>query len=414
MPDTVQIAHKFLDAMASAAAGKYEQVLAEDAAMRMWRGDACEAFRPRDRVVKRLVEEWSAWYDPVMETVTVIGAADRAAVEFRIQATERQILVEHNRSAFLTILGDRVQVIDLYCPAPLRSARRKGWIAPATLTEEELKRLLDMNRFSFDVREWIPPNSSWRQTVSIDYGGTGGTTHPGGNGVAAALWTAEEADAKIEELLEYHRQRNLGFNWEVSTFDTPPDLAQRLERHGFALAGYSSLMALVGLDHLEDIPENPAAEIEVVDGSRDESIEDALDIVARSFRIPSDQMDQWRPGWRERMSDPKAREEELFFLARLGGKAVGTGRISFKAGMGRLTSGATLPEYRGRHVYSTILRRRLELARDRGYHVVTIDAGPMSRRVVERYGFREFGGFYTYGWMPVMDMDAIRSLVPDE
>jgi GNAT superfamily N-acetyltransferase/ketosteroid isomerase-like protein len=413
MPDTKQIAYKFLEALASADAGKYEEVLAEDAAMRIARWDGGEAYRPRDRVMKRLMEEWSAWPDPTMETFTVLGEDVRAAVEFRIQATERQRYVEHNRSAFLTIQDGRVQVIDLYCPMPLRSARRKGWIAPATLTEEELKRLFNMNRYSFDVREWIPPNAGWRQSMSIGYGGMGGA-HPGGNEVGGAAWTPEEADGKIEELLAYHRDRNLGFHWEVSTFDMPPDLGERLERHGFVRAGYTSIMARVGLDSLEDIPVNPNVEIELVDGSSDDSIQAAIQVVATSFSIPPAQMDQWRPGWYERIKDPKVREEELFFLARLAGKPIGTGRVNFKAGTGHLTSGATLPEYRGKHVYSTMLRRRLEQARTRGYHIVTIDAGPMSRRVVERYGFKEYGGMCIYGWMPVMDLDAIRSLVPQD
>jgi ketosteroid isomerase-like protein len=414
MPDSRQIAQKFLDALASGDAGRWEDVLAEDAGMRIERWDGGEVYRPRARVIKRLMDEWSAWCDPALESFTVLGEGDHAAVEFRIQATEQQRYVEHNRSAFLTMQEGRVQMIDLYCPAPLPSARRKGWLAPATLTEDELKRLFDMNRHAFDVREWVPPNSSWRQSLSIGYGGTGSGAHPGSNEVGGAHWTPEEADAKIEEMLAYHRERGLGFHWEVSTFDKPADLPARLERHGFVQAGYSAVMARVGLDHLEDIPVNPDVEIDLVDGSSDDAIEDAIRIVATCFSIPDEQMDQWRPGWYERIKDPKVREEELFFLARLDGKPVGTGRVHFKAGTGHLTSGATLPEYRSRHVYSTMLRWRLEQACTRGYSIVTIDAGPMSRRVVERYGFKEYGGTYIYGWMPVMDIEAIRSLVPQD
>jgi ketosteroid isomerase-like protein/GNAT superfamily N-acetyltransferase len=413
MSDTKQIAQKFLDALASHDAGKYEDVLAEDVGLRVARWDGGEVYRPRARVIKRLMDEWSAWCDATLETFTVLGDDGHAAVEFRIQATEQQRYVEHNRCAFLTIQDGHIQVIDLYCPAPLPSARRKGWIAPTTLTEDELKHLFDTNRHSFDVREWVPLNANWCENLSISFGGLGGT-HPGANEVEGAWWTPEEADAKIEEMLAYYRERNQGFHWEVSTFDTPLDLGERLERHGFVPAGYSSTMARIGLDNLEDIPANPNVEMELVDGSRDESIEEAIRIVAISFTIPQEQIDQWRPVWYERMKDPKARQEELFFMARLDGKPVGTGRITFKAGTAHLTSGATLPGYRRRHIYSTMLRRRLEQARARGYHIVTIDAGPMSRRVVERYGFKQYAGLYIYGWMPVIDLEAIRSLVPND
>ena len=79
-----------------------------------------------------------------------------------------------------------------------------------------------------------------------------------------------------------------------------------------------------------------------------------------------------------------------------------------------LGGAATLHEYRGRHLYSSLLRHRLEDARDRGYHLATIDAEPMSRRVVSRYGFTEHAKSYIYGWMPVMDEKVVRSLVPDD
>lgn len=72
------------------------------------------------------------------------------------------------------------------------------------------------------------------------------------------------------------------------------------------------------------------------------------------------------------------------------------------------------PEYRGRKVYSTLLKRRLAAARERGYHLAAIDAGPMSKRVVERHGFKEYGTVYVYGWMPEMDPEVIKTLVPDE
>jgi hypothetical protein len=34
--------------------------------------------------------------------------------------------------------------------------------------------------------------------------------------------------------------------------------------------------------------------------------------------------------------------------------------------------------------------------------------------VVERYGFKPHGTTHIYAWMPVMDMEVIRKLVPSE
>ena len=60
---------------------------------------------------------------------------------------------------------------------------------------------------------------------------------------------------------------------------------------------------------------------------------------------------------------------------------------------------------------STLLRRRLEGAHARGYHLAAINAEPMSRPIVERYGFNEYARNYIYGWMPIIDLEVIKSLV---
>jgi ketosteroid isomerase-like protein len=125
------IVGQFLAALASNDAAQYARVLREDAGLRIWGAQQTEVYRPRERVVKRLMDEWSAWNDATIETLGVVAHADRVAVEFRIRATENARYVEHNRTAFLVVKENLVQTIDLYSPAPLPSARRKGWIAPA-------------------------------------------------------------------------------------------------------------------------------------------------------------------------------------------------------------------------------------------------------------------------------------------
>jgi hypothetical protein len=56
----------------------------------------------------RFMEEWSSWPDATPESFDVLLQGDRVAVEFRIQATEHERYVEHNRSAFLTIKNDQM------------------------------------------------------------------------------------------------------------------------------------------------------------------------------------------------------------------------------------------------------------------------------------------------------------------
>jgi GNAT superfamily N-acetyltransferase len=410
MSDPTQLAHDFLAALASNNPTQFEAVLSEDVGMRLNRWDGREIYRPRKRVMQRFIDEWSSWPDPSLEGFDIVGTADRAAVEFRIQATENDRYVEHNRSAFLTIKDDKIHIIDLYCPEPVPSARRKNWIAPATLTDEELNRLFDSMNFSGDSREYIWPNSGGRMSLRGGRWGTG-AAHPGSNGVGGVRWTAEEADQKIEATIAYYREHNIGFQWWVNPFDTPTDLRERLERHGLILAGDAATMAHTHLDQL-DIPVNPRVEIEVMDGYHEESIDAMLQLMVTCFNMPADEVAERRPIWVERMRDPKERQVHTSYLARLNGQPAGFGRLSLRGGLGYLSAGAVLPEFRGQHVYSTLLRRRLEEAHAQGYHIVAIQAEPLSRPIVTRCGFKEYTRSYIYGWMPVIDVDVIKSLVP--
>ena len=389
-------AQKFLDALAAIDTAAFEAVLAEDAGLRRMGSDGAEAYRPRERVIGRLQAEWSAWPDARLECLSLLAEGERAAVEFRIQATDTASgrYLEHIRAAFLTLADGRVQTIELYCPEPFPSAHRQGWIAPATLDDEALGRLLEEQNYSSDMRRHIGSKSSGRLSVRRFQEGSG-LAHPGANTVGGVHWTPAEAEAQIAAMIDEHRQRNIGFIWMVAPHDTRADLSQRLEARGLVLAGTAAVMVRRGLEDLDEIPVNPAVTLALADVTREDHLEAVLRIGAASFNWPPEQIPEWRGNLIDHAQSPQARETEIDYLAYLGGAS-------------------TLPELRGRKVYSTLLRRRLEAARERGYHLGAIQAEPMSRRIVVRYGFVERARTQIYAWMPVIDMDVIRSLAPDD
>jgi GNAT superfamily N-acetyltransferase/ketosteroid isomerase-like protein len=411
MLDSKQLARDFLKALVSTDAASYEAVLDDDVSLLIGRWNGGEVYRPRQRAVERFIDESSGWPDATLEEFSTVAEGDLVAVEFRIQATENQRYIEHNRSAFLKIKDGKIQVINLYCPEPMPSSRRKGWIAPATLTEDELHHLFETMMFGNDSREGIMPNLGGRMSLRGGMEGSG-DAHPGSNFVGGIHWSSAEADARIEETIAYHRERNIGFQWFVSPYDTPADLRERLEKYGLVLAGDAATMARLGLDALDDIPINPNLRIEVLDGC-DEKLLTALgDILKVCFSWSQEQVDLRMPGMIERMRDERFREREFNYLASIKDRAIGFGRVELRGGVAYLGGAATLPEFRGQKVYSTLLRRRLEAARAHGYHLAAINAEPMSRGIVARYGFKEYARMYIYGWMPVMDLDVIKSLVP--
>jgi hypothetical protein len=411
MSDPKQLAKDFLTALASTDPGLYESVLNEDASLLIGRWDGGELYRPRTRVVERLISEWSTWSDAKLEEFTIIAEGDLAGVEFRIQATENQRYIEHNRSAFLKFKDGKLQGVTLYCPEPVPSSRRKGWIAPATLTEEEIQRLFGSMMFANDPREGIMPNLGGRMSLRGAMEGSG-DAHPGSNFVGGIRWSSEEADTRIEETIAYHRERNIGFQWVVSPYDAPSDLTERLEKHGLVLAGDAATMGRSGLDNLEDIPTNPDLQVDIWKGDDDKLVGSVAYILKVCFNWSQEQVDQRMPGLVERVRDERFREREINYLGSLNGQPVALGRLELKSGVAYLGGAATLPGFRGQKVYSTLLRRRMEAAHARGYHLAAINAEPMSRRIVKQYGFKEYARMYIYGWMPVMDVEIIKSLVP--
>ena len=387
--------------------------LREDVTLRVWRWDGAIAARGRQRVVDWIREEWRRWPDASLEVFTPSAEAQPAAVQFRIQATENGRYVEHNRALFVTCKDGLIQGIDLYCGEPVFSAHRKDYTAPPTLTDAEVRAFLEESFHGLDVREWMPLNRWRHDSRRIIYSGSG-DAHPGSNFIGGTRWTAEEADARIDEIIADYRRKGIGFVWWVMPFDTPADLPQRLEQRGLMLAGQNVRMARLGLDDLSDIPVNEHLVIEEVDGTNDAAIEATLQIEALCFHLTPEQIAHHRLSLYERTRDAEARKKELHCLAYLNGMPVGESAAIFRLGHVYLAGASTLPDYRSQKVYSTLLKHRLAAARARGYHLAAIDAGPMSKRVVAKYRFREFGTISVYGWMPEMNPEVIRSLVPDD
>jgi hypothetical protein len=291
------------------------------------------------------------------------------------------------------------------------SSRRKGWIAPETLTEDEIHRLFESMMFANDTREWVMPNLDGRMSLRGGMEGSG-DAHPGSNFVGGIRWLNEEADKRIEATIAYHRERNIGFQWFVSPYDTPSDLGQRLEKHGLVLAGDAATMARSGLDNLDHIPTNPDLKVEIWDADDNTRTDSVAHILKVCFNLSQEQVDRMILGLQERMKIEKFRDREINYLGSLNGQLVGIGRLQLISGVAYLGGAGTLPEFRGQKVYSTLLRRRMEAARARGYHLAAINAEPLSRRIVKQYGFKEYARMYIYGWMPVMDAEVIKSLVP--
>jgi len=78
-------------------------------------------------------------------------------------------------------------------------------------------------------------------------------------------------------------------------------------------------------------------------------------------------------------------------IASFEGTAVAAGRVEFQPGtdFASLWGGCTLPAWRGRGVFRSLVSHRAALASARGFRYVQVDASPDSRPILRRLGFVE-------------------------
>ena len=401
------IARRFAAAFAAGDHEALEGLLAEDTTLRLWTWEGDGAHRPKAYALDALAQATEGWLRDSLEVLTATGDGSSAAVQFRAQAREGHLPVDRNCGAFLGLEDGRISQIDLYLsqpiPAPVRFGKLRAAMPPA-----ERDAIVQSLTNRWDMREFFPPNTRFHRTRRFSRYWTN-VAHPGSNHVSRVQWSEAEADERIEETKQWFRERGLGVQWNVGPWDRPEDLGERLLRHGFIRSGDQALMLRFGLDDLDDIAVNP--DIEVVETqTRPDLWEASLQVAATAFKWPPEQIENERDGWFEDLRSEPIRS----YMALVDGKPVADSHLYLQSGVAYLGGAATLPEYRSRKIYSTLLRRRLERARDEGYEVAMIHSEPMSRRVVSRFGFETYAMFDVYGWMEPMDEEVVRSLVVDD
>jgi GNAT superfamily N-acetyltransferase len=89
-------------------------------------------------------------------------------------------------------------------------------------------------------------------------------------------------------------------------------------------------------------------------------------------------------------------------VAMAGDEPVSAARTDFFAGtqFAGLLGGGTLPQWRRRGIYRALVRHRAELAAERGYCYLTVDASDQSRPILERIGFECLAITTPYIWSP--------------
>jgi GNAT superfamily N-acetyltransferase len=189
------------------------------------------------------------------------------------------------------------------------------------------------------------------------------------------------ADAAIEEQMAYFRERELPFEWKVYAHDRPADLVERLTARGFETEEEPDAIMVLDVEAAPPaLLAPPAADVRrLLDPEQLTEVAGVLEGVwGRDFN------------WvHERLGGHMAIPGYLsIYMAYADDAPASVGWVYFYPGhFAGLWGGSTLPEHRGRGLYTALLAVRVQEARARGVRYLTIDAGEMSRPIVARHGF---------------------------
>jgi GNAT superfamily N-acetyltransferase len=190
----------------------------------------------------------------------------------------------------------------------------------------------------------------------------------------------------VEEVRALLRARGLDeVSWWVGERSTPADLAERLSALG--LEEEPDEMTTLAIEREPD----GAPSVEV---RRVESLDDyltALEIDWAAFDTPPEEREERRAAAGTAWPLIQADGRTSVYLAYLDGEAVGFARAVFAPWAALLLGGATLPQARGRGVYTALVHARWRETVERGVPRIVVSAGPMSAPILGKIGFQRLG-----------------------
>jgi len=208
-----------------------------------------------------------------------------------------------------------------------------------------------------------------------------------------------DLDRLIRAQIARFAERDQPFEWKFHSHDRPPFLEERLTAAGF-VAEELETVVIAETAALADGGPVPAGVVLREVGDRID-FERIGEMEAAGWGSGEDSSESWYPTALEQelAADPAGL---AIFVAEADGVVVSAGWVRFPSGTDFATfwGGATLPAWRGRGIYRALVRRRAQLAAERGRRYLEVDASADSRPILERLGFRAVTHTRPYVWSP--------------
>jgi GNAT superfamily N-acetyltransferase len=216
--------------------------------------------------------------------------------------------------------------------------------------------------------------------------------------------TGAELDRLIARQRDYFQARGQGVEWKVAAHDLPTDLPDRLMAAGFIPATPSAVL----LGFPEEVAGRMAEPV-LPEGVELRRVTEAEDL----RRIADQQTEIWGYdcSWiadhlaARVAADPS---QITILVAEAGDRFACSAWAAYNPGRDyvALLGGTTVPEWRGRGLYRTLVAARAREAAARGFRLLHVDASPASAPILRRCGFHDITTSTHYQWTPVEGAQA--------
>jgi len=206
----------------------------------------------------------------------------------------------------------------------------------------------------------------------------------------------EALDELIGRQVQFFAARGESFEWKLHGHDLPPDLPERLRAAGLVPEDIETVL-IAPVAQVAATPSLPPVGVVL------REVRERADL----DRIAALEAAIW-PDEREWLADMLERELEadpggtVVVVAEADAEVVCAGWVRFPRGtqFATLWGGGTLPDWRGRGVYRSVVAHRARLAARRGRRYLQVDASAESRPILERLGFVAVTTTTPYVWSP--------------
>ena len=219
------------------------------------------------------------------------------------------------------------------------------------------------------------------------------TSNTGEGSILFSRLDETNVDDVIREQIAYFQGIGQDFEWKLYDYDRPSGLLERLVAVGFEVEEAEAIMVL-------DLEMTPAVLLQpvrhtVVPVTDVEMLEDVLSIERQVW-------DQDFTGLGRSLADTMAGDPERLsvYVAHADDTPASAAWIYFpeRSRFASLWGGSTLEHYRKQGLYTALLAVRVREAIRRQIDYLTADASPMSRPLLERFGFEMIATSYPCKW----------------